>query len=122
MVYIFCGVYHVSLFVYPIAENFREVYISHFLRFDRVCKSLSCEFVDITILMHHTNTQITKLKARNVCSSTKSRNFMPQFSSAIRYVHTCTYAVQTTKHPPTHTNYLHCCYTTLSCIGFGCHQ
>ena len=40
--------------------NFREVYISHSLRFDRIGESLSRELVNITIQTHNTSTQMAK--------------------------------------------------------------
>ena len=48
-------------FAYYIKGNFRKVYILHFSQFDRIYKSLSHEFVNITIQTHNTSTQIAKL-------------------------------------------------------------
>ena len=49
---------------YRRAGNFRKVYISRSLQFDRIRKSLSREFVNITIQTHNTSTQIVKMFVR----------------------------------------------------------
>ena len=68
------------------AGNFCEVYILHFLLFDRIRKSL---FAKLLISKHkreiRTNMQITKLILQNACLSAKSGNFLLWNFSAIQY-------------------------------------
>ena len=87
--------------MYHTVGNFCEVYILLFSQFDQICESLCYKFVNIIIQTYNTSMQITKLIPQNVCLSTKSRNFMPQFFTLTvhnMYVHmfiVCTVAITT---------------------------
>ena len=94
VLYKFLHTIYIHVFImYHRAGNFREVYISRSLRFDRICESLSREFVNITIQTHNTSTQIAKLKLQKCLFECEIAKFCSVniFHST---VHMCTLQVE----------------------------